>query len=115
IRHVDCDRDLVAMEVALESALAIAQRRRDFPLDLHHCCAMVGENPRRDRAGNDPGEIENPHAFEWKGHSYLQASGSSPRPVGKRTARSAKRGSACSAARIATRDSGKRTQRTRAE
>ena len=64
MRHVDRDRELVAMQLAQQAALAIADLRRHLALDLDHLGALIGEDARRDRAGDHPGEIEHAHARE---------------------------------------------------
>ena len=64
--HVKRDREFVAMEIALQTQLAVAERRRIFALDLDDLGAVIGEDTSRDRAGDDPGEIEDADAVEWR-------------------------------------------------
>ena len=95
IVHIDRDRAFVAMQFALESdAPRTEHAHRIFvaALDFDHLGALVGENPRRHRSGDHPGEIENAHALECHPrHRHLchgqitpsaarAASSSAPRP-----------------------------------
>ncbi len=50
------------MQFAEQAALAIADLRRHLALDLHHLSALIGEDARRDGAGDHPGEIEHAQA-----------------------------------------------------
>ena len=63
--HVDRGRALVAMQFALESdppRTEHAHRAFVAALDLDHLGALVGEDSRRHRSRDDPGEVEDPHA-----------------------------------------------------
>src|ERR1700687_4683282 len=64
--HVERDREFVAMQVALQAELAVAERRRIFALDLDDLGAVIGQDASRDRTGDDPGEIEDADAVEWR-------------------------------------------------
>ena len=76
--HVERDRKFAAMQVALQAELAIAHRRRILALDLDHLRAVVAENSRRDRAGHDPGEVEDTHAVErHRAHDQITPSAAS--------------------------------------
>ena len=76
--HVERDRKFAAMQVALQAELAIAHRRRILALDLDHLRAVVAENPRRDRPGHDPGEIEDAHAVQrHRAHDQITPSAAS--------------------------------------
>src|SRR5271166_4811239 len=66
------------MQVALQADLAITHRRRILALDLDDLRAVVAENPRRDRPGDDPGEVEDAHAVQrHRGHDQITPSAAS--------------------------------------
>ena len=64
VLHVERDRKFAAIQVALEAELAVAELGRILALDLDDLRAVVGEDARRDRAGDYPGEVEDADAVQ---------------------------------------------------
>jgi hypothetical protein len=62
--QVDHDAPLAAHERAREAAAAVAEVGAAAVLDPDHVGAEVGEDARRDGAGDDPGEVEDADAVE---------------------------------------------------
>src|SRR5262249_5246106 len=62
--HIKSQRNLVAMQIALQPELAISQWRGILTLDLYDLRAMIRQNTSRDWTCDYPGEIQNADAFQ---------------------------------------------------
>ena len=85
IAHVEDEAPLAAIQIAEEPAAALAEVERHRALDLDHLGAVVGEDARGDRAGDDVGEVEDANAVEDPAGTLPVARASRGLPPGERS------------------------------